>query len=292
MPITTPTDIADAYAAGRSHTQRFLKNAGLAGDGQWQDWAFASGQPAYDARIGDALTLTPVVASRNDAIFFPEIAVGQTRHLAELSVYPAANSAGQLTVSYEMYDLLAVYPLIDGDNTDQQEMDNAAALPRYADGVGVRAVLVNHVAPGVAAGSPVFIAYRDSDNIARTLTVYATLDGLGKSAWTFLPAGTSSTGSLYLPTEGRGIKSITAATFTTAPGGLWCIYLVKPIARIDWQGGAAGVQNTVFSVKNFATGNAFDFPRIYDGAHLSFFYMPNGSGRTVATFGNASFVWG
>ena len=134
--IQSPKDIADAFQAGRVHTQRFLKNAGAVGDSHWQDWAYASGQPAYDARIGDALTLTPQVAVRNDAIWFPGIGAGQTRHLIGLRQYVTAGGVGQLSVESELYDLLAVYPLIDGDNTDPQPMDNTAALPRYADGAG------------------------------------------------------------------------------------------------------------------------------------------------------------
>lgn len=292
MAITTPKDVSDAITSGRFHSQRFLKNAGLAGDGAWQDWSYASGQPAYDARIGNALTLTPITATRNDAIYFPPVASGQTRHLVGTRLYLTAGGVGQLNASYEMYDLLAVYPLIDGDNTDAQPMDNSASLPRYADGVGVRAVLVNHVAPGITAGCVVTINYTDADDTARTMTVYTTLDGLGKSAWTQATAGTSSTGCLYLPDTGRGIKRIDDLTFTTAPGGLWCIYLLRPIARQDWQGGLAAVTQTVFSEKCFCTQESFNFPRIYDGAHLGYFYLPNGSARTVATFGAAAFAWG
>lgn len=292
MAIESLKDIAEAVSAGKFHSQRFLKNAGLAGDGQWQDWAYASGQPAYDSRIGDALTFTAITAERNDAIFFPSIAAGETRHLLGMRLYLTAGGTGQLNASYEMYDLLGVYPLIDGDNTDPQPMDNTASLPRYTDGVGVRAVLVNHVSPGVVAGCLATIDYTDSDDTARSVSVYTTLDGLGKASWTPASAGTSAMGNLYLPTDGNGVKTVTNVTFTTAPGGLWCIYLVRPIARIDWQGGLAAVTNTVFSEKCLCVQESFNLPRIYDGAHLGFFYMPNGSSRTVACFGTAAFIWG
>jgi hypothetical protein len=292
MAIVSAKDIADAFADGRVHTQRFLKNAGLAGDGQWQDWAYASGQPAYDARIGDALTATPIVATRNDAIYFPPISGTQERRLLEMRCYTTAGGTGQLTVSYELYDLLAVYPLIDGDNTDPQAMDNTAPLPRYTDGVGVRAVLVNHVAPGITAGCATNITYTDSDDTQRTVTVYTTTDGLGKAAWTQNAAGTGAMGDLYLPCDGPGVKQIDELTFTTAPGGLWAIYLVAPLARMDWQGGIAAVTQTLMVEKSLCTQDSFNLPRIYDGAHLGFFYMPNGSARTVATFGSATFAWG
>ena len=289
--IQSAKDINDAFSAGRFHTQRFMKNAGSTGDSQWQDWAFASGQPAYDARIGDALAFTPQIATRNDAIFFPAISAGQTRHLAGLRAYVTSGGTGQLNVECEMYDLLGVYPLIDGDNTDLQPMDNTESLPRYADGVGVQAVLVNHVAPAITAGCATTINYVDADDVERAITVYTSTFGAGKSSWAFDTLGVS-TGALYLPISGRGIKSVTDLTFAVAPGGLWAIYLVRPIQRVNWRGGLAAVTQTVYTEKCFCLEDSFNLPRIYDGAHLGFFYMPNGSSRSVSLFGSASFIWG
>jgi hypothetical protein len=289
--IQSAKDIADAFASGRVHTQRFLKNAGATGDGQWQDWAYASGQPAFDARIGDALTLTPQIAARNDAIFFPGVAAGQSRHLIGLRMYVTAGGTGQLTVDSELYDLLAVYPLIDGDSTDTQAMDNTESLPRYADGVGVRAVLVNHIAAGLVAGAPCVINYTDASDAARSMTVYSTTFGVGKAAFSLDAAG-ASTGALYLPNDGAGVKRIDDVTFTSAPGGLWAIYLVRPIQRVAWRGGLAAVTQTVMTEKCLCAQDSFNLPRVLDGAHLGFFYMPNGSARSVAMFGSASFVWG
>lgn len=288
--IRSTRDIDAAFAAGRWHTQRFLKNAGQAGDGQWQDWSYASGQPAYDARIGGALTMTPQVAAKNDAIWFPPVGAGMARHLSGLRVYATAGGVGQLSVECELYDLLGVYPLIDGDSTDPQFADNTEALPRYADGRGVRAVLVNHVAPGLTAGCPVVIDYTDADDVARQVTVYSTTFGVGKACAALDAAGTSA-GMLYLPTDGPGVKRIDAVTFTTPPGGLWALYLVKPMQRINWRGGLAAVTQTVYSEKDICQQDSFNMPQVLDGAHLGIFYMPNGSARTVALFGSATFIW-
>lgn len=103
--IRSVRDIALAFEEGRWHSQRFLKNAGQAGDGQWQDWAYASGQPAYDARIGNALTRTPVIAGRNDAIWFPPIAAGLERKLAELRVFTTPGGADQTSVEFQAYEI-------------------------------------------------------------------------------------------------------------------------------------------------------------------------------------------
>lgn len=289
--IQSARDVAAAFEAGRVHTQRFLKNAGNTGDSHWQDWAYASGQPAYDARIGDALTFAPQVAERNDAIWFPGIGEGQTRHLIGLRAYVTAGGTGQLSVECEMYDLLGVYPLIDGDSTDPQVLDNTQALPRYADGVGVRAVLVNHVAPAVATGCATVVGYTDADNVARSLTVYATNFGVGKAAFSLDAAG-ASTGALYLPTDGRGVKTIDSITFSVAPGGLWAVYLVKPVERVNWRGGAGAVTQTIFTEKCLCSQSSFNLPQVLDGAHLGFFYLPNGGARSVSLYGSATFIWG
>lgn len=289
--LRSPKDISDAVSSGRIHIQRFFKNAGVAGDTQWQDWSYASGQPAYDARIGDALAFTPTIATRNDAIYFPGIASGQERCLLNMGMYTTAGGTGQLSVDFQLYDLLGIYPLIDGDSTDAQAMDNTSTLPRYTNGVGVQAILVNHVAPVLSAGSPVTINYVDADDVSRSTTVYTTSAGLGKASFSMDSAGVS-TGQLYLPMDGRGVKSITDLTFTTAPGGLWAIYLVKPIDMITWQGGLAAVTQTSFSMQDNASMEAFNLPKIEDGAWLGYFYMPNGSARTVALFGYCTFIWG
>lgn len=291
MSITSTKDIIAAYNAGKHHTQRFFKNAGTTGDAHWQDWSFTSGQPAYDARIGDALAFTPFTAAGNDAIYFPSKGASETRHIVELGVYCTASGTGQLTVQCQIYDLLGVYPLIDGDSTDLQSMDNSLTLPRYTNGVGVRAILVNHVSPVVTAGNQININYIDADNVSRSMSVFSAAFGLGKASFTIESTGTS-TGALYLPTDGRGVKSITDITCVTAPGGLWAIYLVQPIEEINWQGGAASVTNTIFAEKHVASTSSFLMPKIEDGAWLGMFYMPNGSSRTVALFGYCKFVWG
>jgi hypothetical protein len=91
---------------------------------------------------------------------------------------------------------------------------------------------------------------------------------------------------------GRGVKSITDIKFSTAPGGLWAIYLVQPIQRVDWRGGLAAVTQTVFTEKCLCLEASYALPQIYDGASLGFFYMPTGSARSVSLFGTASFIWG
>jgi hypothetical protein len=288
--IRTVKDMSDAVDAGRVHTQRFFKNAGTTGDGQWHDWSYASGQPAYDARIGTALTFTPFVAQGNDAIYFPP-APGTDRRLLSCDVVRTASGNDQTAVEFQVYDLIGVYPLIDGDSTDEQVMDNTAAFPRFESGEGVRAVLVNHIAPGLAAADAL-VEYVNTQGATKTVTWRATTTGQNKVCYTV--SGSGTTGPLFcnLAAGDTGISRINAVTFTTSPGGLWAIYIVKPVAYFSVRDGVTGLNLRATTETNFALERGWHLPKVEDGAWLGLFFMPSAGARTVALHGNMTFIWG
>jgi hypothetical protein len=291
--IRSVKDVVDAVDAGRVHTQRFFKNANaVTGDDSWTDWAYASGQPAYDARIGTAGAFTPAVAVRNDAIWFPDIPAGMERRLLEANIYTAPTGTAQVRIESQIYDLIGYYPLLDGDSTDVQDVDNTLPLPRFATGDGVRAVLVNHVAPAVAAAQ-MTVTYTNSAGLGgRTVDWFTTTYGVTKAAYT--QSLTGAAGPLFcdLAAGDTGIRSIDTVQFITPPGGLFAIYLVKPVAALENRHNSALAGVSVFTERNFALTNAFNMPLIADGAHLGFFCMTSGSARTFTLFGNFTFIWG
>lgn len=287
-------DIVDAVDAGRVHTQRFFKNPGTAGDSVWHDWSYQSGQPAYDARIGDALTFTPAIAQRNDALFFPGIPAGMERRLLEANISRVSNGSQQVRVEAQWYDLIGYYPLIDGDSTDEQDLDNALSLPRFPRGDGVFPVLVNHVAPGISLAD-MLVTYTNSAGVSgRTVTWTATLAGVSNVCYSNGAAGQSTPIYCGLADGDRGVRSIEKVQFLTPPGGLWCIYLCKPIAATPWRNfnNTSDPSGRGVDEYNFAAKNSFSLPLIEDGAWLGCFYMPVGGGRTVALYGNLTFIWG
>lgn len=293
MALASIRELISAYDDGRVHLQRFYKVAGLAGDNFWQDWAYATGQPGVNARVGDSATLTPFVAIKNQAIWFPGINTDQERRLSELVVSTTAGGASQASCNLLLYDLVAVYPLLDGDSTDAQVMDNPVALPRYADGVGVFPVLVNHVAAQTGVGTGVY-SYVSCAGLTFNNVPFGVVNvGLGKAASASSQAGTATVGSLFMPSGGGcpGVRQITSLTFVTPPSGLWAIYMVKPLAWISNNDGLL-VTAKIATERRMLSHNAGNLPRIYDGAHLGFFYQPNGGARTVAISGHAVFIWG
>ncbi len=287
-------DIVDAVDNGRVHVQRYLKNAGNAGDNVWHDWSFQSGQPAYDARIGDALSFTPAIASGNDAVHFPGIPAGMERRLLEATVTRTAGGTAQVRVEAQWYDLVGYYPLIDGDSTDEQTMDNTATLPRFATGEGIFPVLVNHVAPVVSAATA-NITYTNSDGTSgRTVTWGVASSGVNNACYIPATGGQSSPIYCGLAEGDKGVRFIEKVQFPTAPGGLWCIYLCKPLMGAPWRNfNTASITNGAgVDEYNFAIARSFSLPLVADGAWLGCFYMPNGSSRTVSLFGNVTFIWG
>lgn len=292
MAIRSVKDVVDAHEAGRVHTQRFFKNAGGTFANVWQDWSFASGQPAYDARIGNALAFNAFVASRNDAIYFPPMPAGMERRLEYVDFATVAGGTGQSTVEFQLYDLIGVYPLIDGDNIDLQEMDNTVTLPRYTDGAGVFPVLVNHIAPALSQAN-MTVNYTNSAGVAKSVVWRTTLAGQNNVAYTTSGSGTN--GPLYCALDGgdNGVRSIDNIQFDVAPGGLWAVYLVKPLVSMaDRTGTTAAVTQKGPCEKAFMLTNAWHMPEVKDGAWLGFFYMTAGTARSVAMHGNLTFVWG
>lgn len=295
--IRSHADVIAAYEAGRFHSQRFIKTgAGQSNDTRWQDWAFQAGQPAYDARIGPVNAFVPVTAVKNDAIYFPDIPAGQQRMLHKLLLTPKASQSAQASIDFTLYDLVAYYPLIDGDSTDPQDMDNTLTLPRYSDGEGLRLVMVNHVSPSTAGGR-MLLEYTGADDVDRTIDVTVPLTGLNCVCSGIRAAsGTTDTGALHIPLLSTGIKRVNRLTYTVPPGGLHCLYVIKPLAQFKhWhdallQADTTGVKSGI--EVDFALKDGWRMPIIENGAHLSFFYRTNGSNRSMTAFGTMDFIWG
>ncbi len=285
MPLRTLADLNAAYEAGRFHVQRVLKNAGTAHATQWADPTFASGQPAYDAHVGTPLQFTPCVAARNDSIFFPAIAAGQERYLHTVTLWSnqaTYNGPG----SVQLFDLLGYYPLLDGDSTDEQVMDNTASLPRYAAGDGVIAVWVCHVAPAIQNGLA-SIRFTGSDGAQRTVTMNVPNNGVNLVCTGGEATATADTGALAMPMgSAAGVRRIDAVTYLTPPSGLHCIYLIRPLGTV-----VLG-DNKLAAEKDFFLHQGCAMPRVHDGAWLGWFdNLGAGTARAVNWWGNFTFVW-
>jgi hypothetical protein len=279
--LDTLSAINSAFDDGRWLTSRFLKNAGTATALQWADATFASGQPAYDAHVGTPLAFTPCVALRNDSIALP---VGATQlALTEIDIW--TNQAGYNgPASCVLFDLVGFYPLIDGDSTDAQAMDNTQALPRNANGKDLVAVMVNHVAPAVQNGQ-CSVDYVDAFGVSRNAVLSVPNNGINLVCSGPQAAIQTDVGNFAMSLPG-GVRQITAIQHLTAPGGLHCIYLLRPIATV-----VCG-DNLLVTNKSFIAQNAFAPPLLQPGAWLGWFYrIGAGTARQMSFFGQMTFAW-
>jgi hypothetical protein len=287
MAIRCLRDINEAFANGRWHLQRFIKNAGSSYTTQWADAGFQSGHPPANARIGIPLEFTPVEAERNQYIWFPGINSSETRYLASVTMR-SNQSTFNSYASIVLFDLVGYYPMIDGDNDEEQTLDNTETLPRYTTGDGLALVFVNHVNAGTQNGVAV-VSYTNSAGTSQSTTVAVSNNGLN-----LVGSGTGSTAATQtgaigcaLANGAKGVRSVQSVRFSTMPGGLWCLYLIKKLATV------VGGDNTVAVEKEFFSTAGCRLPIIPDGAAISWFSRIGGStARTVTWFGNFVFVWG
>lgn len=282
MALRSMRDIALAFAEGRTHLQFGYKNSGVTGDNFFQDWAYVGGLPGINPRIGTALTWTPQVAEKNQAIYFPPAGPGEDIIITEWGMRTNSSSTNQTATYCMLFDLLGYYPLIDGDSTDEQEL-TGSGLPRYADGVGVQMALVNHLVPQAAA-AVTKLTYTDCENTEQTVQFSTQNNGQNKvcSAPLTSAGGISSGISLTIPTAGacRGVKAANRIQFATAPSGLFCLYFFRPLAYLPTISPGIIDNPRPWAITDFGFKNGLNFPRIYNGAHLSFFHQPISAGRS------------
>ena len=287
MPIASLADLNAAYADGRWHSQRYLKTGTQSPGANWADPSFSSGQPAFDPRIGVSCAFTPAVASKNDAVWFPSVADGLDRYLHTLTLRSNATTyAGPGSVL--VFDLLGYYPLVDGDSVDEQVFDNTLTLPRCVDGERVALVIVSHVAPPLVA-TTVTINFTDSDGVDRTTTVGLPLASNGYICSGVRNAAATDVGPVTVALgEGvRGVRKINSVTYSAAPGGLHCYYLVRILGSITLG------DNALAAEKDFFMQSGCSMPVIDDGAWLGFFNRaPGTTSAGVSWFGQFTFVWG
>lgn len=229
MGFQTVRAWADSEADGRSWLSFFRKvppsTATIAG--QWFDYSTASGVP-----VPNYYASSPLVAATLEpekGIYVPE--QNTARYLKRTIVMSAAASVTGTTNQNQplmLLDYLLYYPFIDLDAAgEEQVLDNTVTLPRYADGIGVQAMIVAQ-APTVGGGS-LTLKYIDDQDVERTTsTIFCAAAQPSGALVTAVAAASGISPFVPLNAGVRGIKSIVSATVAVANGGLAAIVLVKP----------------------------------------------------------------
>jgi hypothetical protein len=193
--------------------------------GQWFDYGYASGNPIPNYYAASPLEATQLEADKG--IIVPRLAAGARQYLHRLSVM----SAGATSSTQPLYllDYLLYYPFADMDAAgDDQAMTQAAALPRYADGLGVQMMVVAQ-SPTVGGGR-FTITYTGSDDVQYTTnSMYC---GAAQPSGAIVSAVLGIGGlTPFVPLNAgvNGVKRVESVNFSVANGGLCAVVLVRPL---------------------------------------------------------------
>jgi len=185
-----------------------------------------------------------------------------------------------------LLDYLLYYPFIDMGITEDQPMNDAVPLPRYADGEGVRIMAVITNPPSAPIGLTFTIDYVNQAGESKTTPTNSF--GIGTTSGSLATtdrAVANLSGPFVRLASGDSVRSITAFRMTGALDvGLLALVLVKPIATHSLRSIDAPVE-----VDYLTAGSVL--PEIEDGAYLNLITCPSASLVGTAIVGDITTVW-
>lgn len=284
MGFASVRSLAEAAAEnGREWTSWFHKTSGPTGfgAGRWADMSMGAGTPKYNAYVGSQQVATPLIGAGNDGIFAgPTPAPGMTRHLHMTHLFSGVSTLAPS--SWFLLDYLMFYPLIDGDSTDQQDMDNTAILPRYSDGQ----VMLVCTTPTSADTTGTMIYTNQAGVTGRSVSFGISFSG---ATGCILCAHNTVAGtrSPFLPLANgdSGVRAIESITLAGSAGGFFAAVIVKPLTTIALRENLVPCEMTELIHKGRA-------PEIKTGAYLNFIYCPMGGAQNAFPLrGFLQFAW-
>lgn len=272
---------------GANWTSWLYKSGGPAsfGAGRWGDLSMGAGVPKYNAYVGSQFEATQRFGVGNDGIYLgPTPPAGQKKHLSRLLLQSSSTTLAP--AHFVLCDYLLFYPLIDGDDTGQQDLVNAVGLPRYVDGKNVRCAVV--CTTPMSANAVASVSYTNQDGTpGRTSTSslqFSTAVGAVVSSSNSSGAAGSVAPFLPLDNGDSGVRSIESVTLSTPAGGFFALVLVRPLASIQLR-----ELNTASEI-TLLTQRA-GLPEVVDGAYLNFLYLAGQNGTAVPLRGALEFAW-
>lgn len=267
---------------GREWTSWFHKTSGPTGfgAGRWADMSMGAGIPKYNAYVGSQTTATQLTNTGNDGIYLGPVETGTTKHLHQIQLMSSVATLAPST--WLLCDYLLFYPLIDGDNTDQQDMDNTVTIPRYAGGQ----VMLVCTTP-TSADATATMGYTNDLGVSGRTTTFT----ISSSAQTgcILSAHNAAAGSrspfVPLANGDKAVKSVEYITLSTGAGGFFAAVIVQPITSIVLR--ENNVVTEMSSIIHRAT-----LPEIKPGAYLNWIYTTQGAAQNAFPLrGFLQYVW-
>ena len=288
MSFSNIREIVRAVELGQMHLAFFHKTSvPTPGANRWADCSMGAGTPIYNAYVGGQYESTPMIGQKNQGIYTgPTPPAGMQKHLAQVAMASPTTGGTGAPYTALIADYLMFYPLIDGDSTDQQDMNNITQLPRYADGVGVQLMLV--VTTPMTASGTVLINVTTADDVDVTLTVATSVSGTVGVVTNTAAQGQAISSTPFVHLEGaRGIKRVNWITNQGSLGGFYAIVLVKPLTTMM-------IREPLTMTEHSLIHQKASLPLVYDGAYINFMLQAStaGTGNPGVMRGEFDFIWG
>lgn len=268
-------ELTDAQDAGQYLYASFRKQpTQTTGSGIWFDLSMSPGNPAPNYYIGGVGAFTPLKQSTDGGLRHGGNvnALGKKKFLRKLmALTPTATAA---PCSMVLMDYIGFYPFIDESVLDEQFLDNTQSPTRYADGRGVRLMVVT--VAGHTGGQPFTVNYTNQDGVAGRITKTATMstqfvNGTILNSQQAGAAYEKNGPFLSLQTGDTGVRSVQSVTIGgIGDVGLFALVLVKPLATFALYGIDAPTEIDYWQ-------EAGSMPEILDDAYLNLLALPNGT---------------
>lgn len=277
--------LAAAMEAGHLHEQVLFKTGSpTVAAGLWYDLSMGAGIPKYNAYVGAQLEGTPLVGFANNGIYAGEPSAGRQHFLARAVLYDV--TASRYPGVLLLCDYLHHYPLIDGDSTDEQLLDNTAPVQRLPVG-GARIMLVC-TTPNTSGNTvTATVGYLNQAGAARSVQCRInTGSGVGQvlnHAVGGVAAGQAQPW-LNLAAGDTGATAITSVQLNNAAGGFFAAVLVEPLCTLALNEAGAAVEYEFMQQQ----GRPVPIP---DGAYLNLLFSGTvGAGGALALRGLFTFA--
>jgi hypothetical protein len=277
--------LASAIEAGRVHEQPIFKTGSpTVAAGLWYDLSMGAGIPKYNAYVGAQLEGTPLVGSGNNGIYAGEPAAGMLRYLVRAALWDT--TASRYPGAFVLCDYLHHYPLIDGDSTGQQLLDNTAPVQRLSPS-GARIVLVC-TTPNTSGNTvTATVGYLNQAGQARSVQCRInTGSGVGQVLQHQVGGAAAAQAMpwLGLADGDTGATAITSVQLDSAAGGFFAAVLVEPLCTLALNEAGTAVEYEFLQQRGALV-------QVPDGAYLNLFFSGTvASGGTLALRGLFTFA--
>lgn len=287
MAIQSLNDIINAMSAGQSVRTEWNKIFGgsAATAGRAYDFSGLTGNPTANTWSGTALAFQETDDTTAWAIPHGGNVSTLVKHLLNTGAITTAATGVPGTLL--LVDVEGYWPGISNNTTSAQTLTGTPSL-RATNGAGLRLFWSQTAVAGATA-----------QNIACSYTNQAGTAGRSLAATTAMTtsaivshishSGTASNNyTPFLPLGGgdSGVRNVASVTFSAANTGTGALVLARPILSLPL--GIVSVYHQIDALSQFPS-----FPRIDDGACLSWVFIAGGAIAANTTFaGHIQTVWG